>query len=40
MLWLIGIVAAVVLAHTAPFPFLLDATDHTLWSMPATDPPS
>ena len=40
MLWLIGIVAAVVLAHTAPFPFLLDVTDHTLWRMPTTDPPT
>jgi peptidoglycan/xylan/chitin deacetylase (PgdA/CDA1 family) len=40
MLWLIGIIAAVVLAHTAPFPFLLDVTDRTLWRMPATDPPT
>jgi len=40
MPWLIAIVAAVILAHTAPFPFLLDTTDHTLWRMPATDPPA
>ena len=41
MLWLIGIIAAAaVLAHTAPFPFLLDVTDRTLWRMPATDPPT
>jgi chitooligosaccharide deacetylase len=38
--WLIGIVAAIVLAHTAPFPFLLDTTAHTVWRMPATDPPT
>jgi chitooligosaccharide deacetylase len=37
--WLIGIGAAV-LAHVAPFPFLFDSTDHTLWRMPATDPPT
>jgi chitooligosaccharide deacetylase len=37
--WLIGIGAAV-LAHVAPFPFLLDSTDRTLWRMPATDPPT
>ena len=40
MLWLIGIVAAFVLAHTAPFPFLLDVTDDTVWRMPASDPPT
>jgi peptidoglycan/xylan/chitin deacetylase (PgdA/CDA1 family) len=39
MLWLIGIIAAAVLAHTAPFPFLLDVTDQTLWRMPSTAPP-
>jgi peptidoglycan/xylan/chitin deacetylase (PgdA/CDA1 family) len=40
MLWLIGIVAVAIVAHTAPFPFLLDVTDTTLWRMPATDPPT
>lgn len=40
MLWLIGIVAIVLLAHTAPFPFLLDVTDRTLWRMPASSPPT
>jgi peptidoglycan/xylan/chitin deacetylase (PgdA/CDA1 family) len=40
MLWLIAIVAAVVLAHTAPFPFLLDTTDRTVWRMPSSDPPT
>ena len=39
MVWLIGIVAIMVLAHTAPFPFLLDVTDRTVWRMPSTDPP-
>jgi chitooligosaccharide deacetylase len=40
MFWLIGIVAAIVLAHTAPFPFVLDTTDDTVWRMPAGDPPT
>jgi peptidoglycan-N-acetylglucosamine deacetylase len=40
MFWLIGIVATVVLAHTAPFPFLLDVTDRTVWRMPSGDPPT
>lgn len=38
MLWLISLVAAVVIAHTAPFPFALDVTDHTVWRMPDGDP--
>jgi peptidoglycan-N-acetylglucosamine deacetylase len=33
----IGIAA---LAHIAPFPFLLDVTKHTIWSMPETPPPT
>jgi peptidoglycan/xylan/chitin deacetylase (PgdA/CDA1 family) len=40
MLWLIGAIAAAVLAHFAPFPFLLDTTDRTIWRMPETDPPT
>jgi peptidoglycan/xylan/chitin deacetylase (PgdA/CDA1 family) len=40
MFWLIGALAAIVLAHTAPFPFLLDVTDETVWRMPADDPPT
>ena len=39
MWWLIGIGTAA-LAHLAPFPFLLDVTDRTVWHMPATDPPT
>lgn len=39
MLWLVA-AALAVLAHTAPFPFLLDTTDRTLWRMPQTDPPT
>ena len=39
LIWL-AILGAVVLAHTAPFPFLLDVTDRTVWRMPATDPPA
>ena len=30
----------IVLAHTAPFPFLLDVTDRTVWRMPTSDPPT
>jgi peptidoglycan/xylan/chitin deacetylase (PgdA/CDA1 family) len=37
--WLIA-AAVAVLAHTAPFPFLLDVTDHTVWRMPESDPPT
>ena len=40
MLWLIGIIAAVVVAHTAPFPFVLDMTAHTVWRMPEANPPT
>jgi peptidoglycan/xylan/chitin deacetylase (PgdA/CDA1 family) len=36
MFWLIGFIAAAVLSHVAPFPFLLDVTDQTVWRMPAT----
>ena len=39
MWWLIG-VGVVVLAHVAPFRFLLDVTDRTVWRMPKTDPPT
>ena len=39
MLWLV--VAAIgILVHTAPFPFLLDVTDRTVWRMPSVDPPT
>jgi peptidoglycan/xylan/chitin deacetylase (PgdA/CDA1 family) len=37
--WL-AVIGAVVLAHTAPFPFVLDLTDRTVWRMPSTDPPT
>jgi peptidoglycan-N-acetylglucosamine deacetylase len=40
MWWLIGIVAVTILSHTAPFPFLLDVTDRTVWRMPVTAPPT
>ena len=39
MFWIIG-VAVALLAHTAPFPFMLDVTDETLWRMPESDPPT
>ena len=38
-LWL-AIAGAVVLAHAAPFPFLLDVTKRTVWRMPEADPPT
>jgi len=38
-LWLV-VIAVVALAHTAPFPFLLDTTDRTVWRMPQDDPPT
>ena len=37
--WL-AVIGVVVLAHTAPFPFLLDVTDRTVWRMPDADPPA
>jgi peptidoglycan/xylan/chitin deacetylase (PgdA/CDA1 family) len=40
MLWLLLIGAVVAFAHVAPFPFLLDITDRTVWRMPAGDPPT
>jgi peptidoglycan/xylan/chitin deacetylase (PgdA/CDA1 family) len=40
MLAIIIAVGAVVVAHIAPFPFLLDVTDDTVWRMPRTDPPT
>ncbi len=40
MFLIAAIVAIAVLAHTAPFPFLLDVTDETVWRMPDDDPPT
>jgi peptidoglycan/xylan/chitin deacetylase (PgdA/CDA1 family) len=37
---LVAIAAATILAHTAPFPFLLDTTERTVWRMPADAPPT
>ena len=39
MWWLIGVGTAI-LAHVAPFPFLMDVGERTVWRMPATDPPT
>jgi peptidoglycan/xylan/chitin deacetylase (PgdA/CDA1 family) len=39
-MWLLLAAAIVALAHTAPFPFLLDVTPVTVWHMPDTDPPT
>src|SRR5687768_3932078 len=40
MLWLLIGVGVVLLAHTAPFPFLFDVTDRTVWRMPSGVPPT
>ena len=40
MLWILALAGLVALAHTAPFPFVLDATEPTVWRMPAADPPT
>ncbi|HLG56694.1 MAG TPA: polysaccharide deacetylase family protein [Vicinamibacterales bacterium] len=40
MLIFILAIAAAVIAHVAPFPFLLDATDKTVWRMPRTPTPT
>jgi peptidoglycan/xylan/chitin deacetylase (PgdA/CDA1 family) len=39
MWWLLG-AAIGIIAHTAPFPLLLDVTDDTVWRMPRGHPPS
>ena len=38
LVWLAA-VGAVLLAHTAPFPFVLDVAGPAVWRMPQTDPP-
>jgi peptidoglycan/xylan/chitin deacetylase (PgdA/CDA1 family) len=40
MLFLIAALGAAVVAHFAPFPFLLDGTDDTVWSMPRSGTPT
>lgn len=40
MLVLLAAVGAVVVAHFAPFPFLLDSTDDTMWRMPRSGAPT
>ena len=41
MVWFLIIAGvAAIVAHIAPFPFLLDITDRTVWRMPTTDPPT
>jgi chitooligosaccharide deacetylase len=39
LIWL-ALLGVVMLAHTAPFPFLMDVTDRTVWRMPVTKPPA
>jgi peptidoglycan/xylan/chitin deacetylase (PgdA/CDA1 family) len=40
MLLLVVAIGAFVAAHFAPFPFLLDTTDETVWRMPRTETPT
>ena len=40
MLVLTAVLGVFVLAHVAPFPFLLDVTDDTVWRMPRTATPT
>jgi peptidoglycan-N-acetylglucosamine deacetylase len=40
MLFLVVGIGAFVLSHFAPFPFLLDVTDDTVWKMPRTEMPT
>jgi peptidoglycan/xylan/chitin deacetylase (PgdA/CDA1 family) len=40
MVWILALVAVVFVSHTAPFPFLLDVTDTTVWRMPKGEPPT
>ena len=40
MLAIILAVGAVVVAHIAPFPFLFDVTDDTVWRMPRSETPT
>jgi peptidoglycan/xylan/chitin deacetylase (PgdA/CDA1 family) len=40
MLYLFVAVGAFVVSHFAPFPFLLDITDDTVWRMPRTETPT
>ncbi len=37
LIWL-AVIGVVALAHTAPFPFVLDLTDRTVWRMPVREP--
>jgi len=40
VLVILAVLGLAVLAHTAPFPFVLDVTDRTVWRMPKTNPPT
>ena len=40
MFAILAAVGVAVLAHLAPFPFLLDVTEHTVWRMPRGDVPT
>ena len=40
MLLLFVAIGALVVAHVAPFPFLFDTTDDTVWRMPRTEVPT
>jgi peptidoglycan-N-acetylglucosamine deacetylase len=40
VVWLFAALGLFALVHTAPFPFLLDVTDRTIWRMPKGRPPT
>lgn len=40
MFFILGALGLAVLAHVAPFPFLFDSTERTLWRMPREHPPT
>lgn len=40
MVGLLAVVGLAALAHVAPFPFLFDVTERTVWRMPQRDPPT
>jgi peptidoglycan/xylan/chitin deacetylase (PgdA/CDA1 family) len=40
LFWIVAVAGLVVLAHTAPFRFVLDVQPPAVWRMPPTDPPT
>ena len=41
MIWIVAVISGfLILAHTAPFRFVLDVQPPSIWRMPETDPPT